>query len=161
MGDGDEYIIWVCCSSSSTENRSGDLSPDGGIRSSLYKFRLRLPSGHAGHRDQPSMQLLLVTSAQREWPGEVDVTYAGHTEMFDWARQQRRILALAELHLTEQVEDAAKQDHRGGDDEVTSMKIDNLEWLDLEDCGDYVHASAYSGALTYSTSREVIVKYYD
>ena len=23
MGDGDEYIIWVCCSASSTENESG------------------------------------------------------------------------------------------------------------------------------------------
>ena len=107
------------------------------------------------------MQPLLVTCVQREWPDQVDVTYAGYTEMFDWGRQQRRILALAELHLTERVEDAAKRDHKGGDNKATSMKIDNLEWLDLEDCGDHVHASAYSGALTYSTKREIVVNYYD
>ena len=153
MGDGDEYIIWVCCSASSTENQSGNSSL-GGVQSSLYKFRLRLPSGRGRYGDQPSMRLLLVTGAQREWPVEVDATYAGHMEMWDWATRRRRILALAELHLTE-------QDHKGGDDEATSMKVDYLGWLDLDGCGDYVHASAYSGALTYSTTREVIVKYYD
>ena len=161
MGDGDEYIIWVYCSSSSTESRCGEFSPDDGFRSSVYKYRLRLPSGRGGNRDQPSLQLLLVTGAQREWPVHVDVSYAGHTEIFEWARLQHGILALAELHLADQRDDLAKQDHRDDDDEATSIKTDNLERLELGGCGDYVHVSAYSGALTYSTYLEVVVDYFD
>ena len=154
MGDGDEYIVG--CTVRRLQRRIRAVNPSlGGVQSSLYKFRSRLPSGRGGYGNRPSMRLLLVTGAQREWPVEVDATYAGHMEMSrNWATRRRRILALAELHLTE-------QDHKGGDDEATSMKVDYLGWLDLDGCGDYVHASAYSGALTYSTTREVIVKYYD
>ena len=156
VGDGDEYVIWVYCSPSSKES-----PPDGGTRSFVYKYRLRLPSGSGEHGDRPSMQLLLVTSAKREWVVHSNISYAGHTGLFDWEGRHQRILALAELHLTEPAEDVVKEDHRGDDDEAASMKIDHLERLELDGFGDCVDVSAYSGALTYSTKRDVVVKYYD
>ena len=112
MGDGNEYIIWVYCLPSSKHSQRGKTPPDGGARCFVYKYRLRLPSGRSDNGDQPSMQLLLVNGAQRERPVEVDATYAGHTEMLDWATHRRRILALAELHLTDEVDEVAKQGHK-------------------------------------------------
>ncbi|RDB16186.1 hypothetical protein Hypma_003320 [Hypsizygus marmoreus] len=43
---------------------------------------------------------------------------------------------------------------------LSNPKLDEVE-IPLPDRGDYVHMSAYSGALTYATNNDVIVNYYE
>lgn len=68
------------------------------------------------------------------------ITYSGHTEIFDPQARVRRVFSLPELIMT------------------TGDADDNV--VELPDSEDYVHTSAYSGALTYPTSRSIVVNYY-
>lgn len=68
-----------------------------------------------------------------------DTSYSGYTEIFDAVKLVQRVLALP------------------GPLEVTN---DTVGVVELPGAGDYVHLSAYSGALTYSTRGAVFINYY-
>jgi hypothetical protein len=121
----DSSIIWVYISS-----QSRDLD----CKSTICKFSLFLPPSTS-----PQLRLRSSTCVEGEYEVFRDISYSGHTEIFDSTDRVQRVLALPEL---------------GG---ITNG---SGHVIDLPDQGDPVHVSAYTGALTYATHYSVVVNYY-
>jgi hypothetical protein len=74
------------------------------------------------------------------WKGNTcDISYSGHTEIFDSVDWVQRVLALSKL------------------DGITNG---SGHVINLPDQGDPVHVSAYSGALTYAMHYSIVINYY-
>ena len=120
---GDLSVIWLYVSSA----RQDGSNP----KSLICKvFLYRPPS------TSPQLQLRSSTCMDGECPVDRDISYAGHTEIFDSVDRVQRVLALPQL--------------ANGSGHI----------IDLPDQGDPVHVSAYSGALTYATHYSVVINYY-
>jgi hypothetical protein len=120
----DLFVIWAYIVSGEGSDR----------RSTICKFCLFLPSAAP-----PQLHLRSSTCVEGKYLVFHDISYAGHTEVFDGINRIRRVLDLPELHR------------------ITN---DRSGRIDLPDVGDFVHVSAYSGALTYATHYSVVVNYY-
>jgi hypothetical protein len=103
-------------------------------KSTICKFCLFLPPAAP-----PQLHLRSSTCVEGKYPVFHDISYAGHAEVFDDINRIQRVLDLPELHRITNDRDGS---------------------IDLPDVGDFVHVSAYSGALTYATHYSVVVNYY-
>jgi hypothetical protein len=121
----DLSIIWVYISST----RLGL-----GHQCTICKFSLLVPP-----LTSPQLRLRSSLCVEGEYLVHRDISYSGHTEIFDAFRRVQRVLALSELNGS-----------TNGSGHV----------IDLPDQGDPVHVSVYSGALTYATHYSIVVNYY-
>jgi hypothetical protein len=127
------YVIWLCIPSGFTADH-----PDPTSSSTICRYGLSCNPKGPG----VPYQLHLKSSAHTDTCYDVnrDISYAGHTEIFDYARNRtQRVLSLPELQ---------------------TITNDNDGLVDLPDAGDHIHVSAYSGALTYATHDSVVINYY-
>jgi hypothetical protein len=109
--------------------------------SAIRKYTLSCPP--AASKEPLHLSLRSFTRANRRYPIYGDISYSGHTEIFDIDLDRaQRVLALPELP------------------EITEAADVKPGTVDLPDVGDIVHTSAYSGALTYCTPHSVVVNYY-
>lgn len=109
-----------------------------GTHSSICRYGLSTSDGHLKVHLQSQIK---VTGLGCAVQGEI--SFSGHTQLFDYVRDRtQRLISLEEL------EESVKDD--GGSGDV----------VELEDAGDHVHITAYSGALAYSTYKVVVVNYY-
>jgi hypothetical protein len=122
----DLFVIWAYIFSARAEGSDP--------KSTICKFCLFLPSAAP-----PQLHLRSSTCVEGKYLVFHDISYAGHTEVFDDINRIERVLDLPELHR------------------ITN---DRSGSIDLPDVGDFVHVSAYSGALTYATHYSVVVNYY-
>jgi hypothetical protein len=103
-------------------------------KSTICKFSLFTPPSTS-----PRLRLRSSTCVEGEYPVYRDISYSGHTEVFDSVDRVQRVLALPQL---------------------TGVPRGSGHIINLPDQGDPVHVSAYSGALTYATHYSVVVNYY-
>ena len=119
----DMSVIWVYVSST----RQDGSHP----KSFICKVILyRSPSA------SPHLRLQSSTRVDGDYPVYRNISYSGHTEIFDSVNRVQRVLHLPEL--------------TNGSGHI----------IELPDQGDPVHVSAYSGALTYATHYSVVINYY-
>jgi hypothetical protein len=119
----DLSVIWAYISSAHQEGLD--------YHTTTCKFSLILPPA-----TPPQLHLRSSTCVEGNLKSPVyrDISYTGHTGIFDSARQVGRILAPVEPHGT-----------------TNGTLLGN---------GEPVHVSAYSGALTYATYDSIVVNYY-
>jgi len=122
------YTIWVYF-------RSEFKTTDCTILVSKYRLSL----GSTSDASRPSCLQIFTTRVEGCANPTGDISYSGHTHIFDCVRRVQRVWALPELH---------------------AATNDTNNTVELRDVGDHVHVSTYSGALTYSTHKAIFVNYY-
>ncbi|KIM84432.1 hypothetical protein PILCRDRAFT_6101 [Piloderma croceum F 1598] len=126
------YVIWLFIPS-----RNMAL-PDPTFCSTICRYNLSCNPQGPGVPNQLHLKSSMRTDTC--YNVDRDISYAGHTEIFDYVRNRtQRVLSLPELHM---------------------IMNDNDGLVDLPDAGDHIHISAYSGALTYATHDSVVINYY-
>ena len=122
----DFSVFWVYISSA----HNGCSDP----RSTIRKFSLYLAPSTS-----PQLQLLSSTCLEGQYPVYSDISYSGHTVIFNSVSRIHQLLALPELD---------------------GIATGNGHIICDPDEENPVHISAYGGALTYATQHSVVVNYY-
>lgn len=126
------YHIWTCI-------RFRNLS---GRFSLVHRYRF------SSRNSQPELirRFTLEAQGQGSYRMVREVAFSGHTQVCEYRRNRtQRLLSLSELQ-----ENVNLRSKGNGDGDVVKLK----------GVGDFVHVSAYSGALTYSTRDSIVINYY-